>query len=172
VPQSETVFTSNGDLVCGKCAPFVGVHEHVERLRHDRLGQYEASSVHAVAAQEHAALARIEARGPAKAQATTACSRCGNAVPTAKMTYALNGQLMCISCSATYDDRAERRKIEGSMATGFLLGFFLSVFGLIIVKFYRKKTAEQDGVWIGLIVGSIVIYIPLLFFLVGKLALA
>ncbi|MDC0746443.1 hypothetical protein [Polyangium mundeleinium] len=154
------------------------MHAHVERAR---AAAYEEASrenngdkardADNVAARDHATFAAIEAAGPARAPATTVCFRCGTAVPTARMTYGLNGQLMCVACSATYDDRAERRKIEGSTAAGFLLGFFLSVFGLMIVKFVRKKPAEQDGVWIGLIAGSIVIYIPLFFFLTAKLAL-
>jgi hypothetical protein len=90
------------------------------------------------AALDFRALSAIAAAGPVETPVGVECGRCGNTVPTAKMTYALDGQPMCTACSATYDERAERRKINGDSWTGNLLGFFLcfflSVVGVWIVQ--------------------------------------
>jgi hypothetical protein len=111
------------------------------------------------AARDRAAFSAIGAAGPVTTPAAAECSRCGNTVPMAKMTYALDGRPMCTACSATYDERAERRKIEGTSTTGFLLGFFLSVVGVWIVQ-KRNKPAESNGVVFGFVAGSIFLYLP------------
>lgn len=175
VPQSETEFSSTGNLLCRRCANLNQAHAQVERAREAAYEQTRVASnafdyaikvaqrheADADAQRDHSILATIEAAGPIATPMDVECSRCKNTVHREQATYALDGQTMCKACAATYDPRAERRKKEGTFMVGFLFGFFFSIFGASYVHFFRKKSAEIDGAMIGLIAGTIIIYLPL-----------
>jgi len=160
-------------MLCARCATFGQAHAQVDRVRQAVYAQTgvagspidyamnvaQRRQADGDAARGHAVLGKIQAAGPVATHAAAECSRCGNTVPAERMGYALDGQQMCATCLATYDERGERRKIEGSITTGFLLGFFLSVVGVWIV-WKRDKPAEGKGLWFGFVAGTILLYFP------------
>jgi molecular chaperone DnaK len=175
VPQSETEISTSGGLICLSCAPLSHAHAHVARMQEDVYRRTSVASgpvdramkvgerarADQAARQEHEALHAIESAGVAALPTESACSRCGATVPTGKTTYAPDGQLICHSCFARNDERTDRLVAERAARTGFLLGFFLSVVGVILVVFIRNKPAEKKRIWIGFLAGTIIIYLPL-----------
>jgi hypothetical protein len=167
-------------LLCTRCATFNQAHAQVDRARqavYERtrvargavdyyMKVAERTQADEDAARDHATFSAIQAAGPAATPTAAECSRCGNTFPVERMTYALDGRQMCTACHATYDERAERRKIEGTSTTGFLLGFFLSAVGVWIVL-RRNKPAESAGLLFGVVAGTILLYIPAVFALLS-----
>jgi hypothetical protein len=183
VSQSDTEFSNNGTLLCLRCATVGHAHAHIDRMRDDVYARTRVTSVGRVdvirgggmaeraRADEEALRLHSDlssAAGVASpAPAELLCSRCGTAAPSDKMTYSLEGKLMCRACAAAYDERAERRKLEGTVTAGFLLGFFLSVVGVWIV-WNRDKPAENKGLWFGFAAGTVVLYLPAVIALLAK----
>ena len=56
---------------------------------------------------------------------------------------------MCRACASTYDSKAERTRIEGSLFVGFLWGFLLSIVGVGLIHPLDRKPAEKKGACVG-----------------------
>jgi hypothetical protein len=185
VPHSETEFSTSGALLCRHCANVRNAHAQAERVfenAYRAAGGYRSGNVIYVNSDHydevleakrtaeglHADLHAIAAQGPVEKAAELECSRCRAIVSTGTTTYSFEGKPMCRACAATYDERAERKKIDGTAAAGFALAFFLSVVGLWIVS-SRGKLAEKDAAKYGFAAGTIILYFPLLFVLLALL---
>ena len=166
VPRSETVYSSDGDLLCSRCGSFDAAHAQVERARqaaheassHNRgavgmiIGAVERAAADRRAGQMHSELVSVAVASPAQQAAAVPCWVCKTVVPRAETTLTLEGEPMCRSCAATYDAAAERRRIEGSLFLGFLMGFFLSVLGIGAAYALNRKPAEKKGAVIGAVI--------------------
>lgn len=159
VPQTETVYSNQGALLCSRCASVHAAHEQVERARDAAAEGLIAGrglgdivnmvAVEHKAGQLHGEIAAAGRMGAAPVASTVPCSRCRTVVPRTSTTLSLEGEAMCSSCAATYDAAADRKRLEGSLFVGFLWGFFLSIIGIGLVYLLDRRPAEKKGAVIG-----------------------
>jgi hypothetical protein len=175
VPQTETVFSNQGDLLCSRCGAFDSAHAQVERARaaaHEEAGRhrgaiglvvgaFERAAADRQAGQMHSDLVAVAHTGPAQHASTVPCSRCNAIVPRSDTTLSLEGDAMCRQCASTYDAAAERRRIEGSLFIGFLWGFLLSIVGVGLTHVLGRRPAEKKGAWVGATIQFGLIYFAL-----------
>lgn len=159
VPQTETVYSNQGALLCTRCANVRAAHEQVERVRDAAVKDAISGSgfggivrmvvVENKAGELHDEIALAARSGQAPVSQTVPCSRCRTVVPRSTTTLSLEGEALCSSCAATYDAASERKRLEGSLFVGFLWGFFLSAIGIGLVYLLDRKPAEKKGAVIG-----------------------
>ncbi|MBK8254070.1 MAG: hypothetical protein IPK82_15570 [Polyangiaceae bacterium] len=159
VPQSETTYSPQGALLCGRCSQAHAAHAQVERARDAAAHQAALGrgigdivnliSVEAKAGSLHREIAEARHTAVQPQSTTVACFRCRTVVPRGATTLSLEGEPMCSACNAAYDPVAERKRIEGSLFLGFLWGFFLSVIGIGLVYALNRKPAEKKGAVVG-----------------------
>lgn len=173
VERASTVFTTDGELLCGRCGAFDAAHAQVERARaaaHESASQHSSAIGLVIGAVERAAANRRagEMHGELVATARTAtrqqaaavpCSRCRAMVLRAETTLSLEGEPMCRECAAGYDAVADRRRLEGSLFVGFLWGFFLSFVGVGLTHLLQRKPAEKKGAMVAAFMGLTIAYV-------------
>lgn len=162
VPRTETVFSHDGDLLCARCGAFDAAHAQVERAR---AAAHEASSrggpggaVGAIvgiaqraaadrqAGQMHSDLVGLRyTSGVVPAGSNVPCARCQTVVPRTETTLTIEGDPMCRTCAASYDQVAEQRAKEGSLLPGILLGAILPGIGIGIAYAVSQKPAVRKG---------------------------
>lgn len=172
VPQTETVFSTSGDLLCQRCSSFEGAHAQVERGRaaaYDAAGQHRGAigmivgAVERVAADRqagslHSELAQVAVARPNVQAHMVPCAKCRNLVPRTDTTLSFEGETMCRSCAAGYDAVAERKRLEGSFFLGLLWGLFGSFIGLGLTYMLHRTPAEKKGALAGALLPWVVLY--------------
>jgi hypothetical protein len=159
VPQSDTTYSTQGTLLCQRCATAHAAHAQVERARDAAaeglmFGNALTSVVNAAVVEHkahhlHGEIAAAARSGPAPVSSTVACSRCRTVVLRSSTTLSLEGEALCPSCAASYDAASERKRLEGSLFIGFLWGFLLSFVGIGLVYLLDRKPAEKKGAIVG-----------------------
>lgn len=174
VPQTETTYSSQGTLLCQRCATAQAAHAQVERARdaatHGLVFGGITDVVNAAVVEHkahglHEEIAVAARSGPSAAPQTVACARCRTVVHRSSTTLSLEGDALCPSCAATYDAAAERKRIEGSLFLGFLWGFFLSIIGIGLAYLLDRKPAEKKGAIVGAAIAFGLFYVFVLPFL-------
>ncbi len=149
VPQAESEFSTNGDLLCRSCGSLAEAHAEIDREVVHRTRSAHAGALaddlpsDAVESKndggvprlgrsaEHRELDRLarEAQGQ-RLPETLRCSRCSHSVLRGASSYDVQGAPLCADCFARYDlNAAQEPSRRGQFWNGLI---FTLVIGLVI----------------------------------------
>jgi hypothetical protein len=155
MPQSESVFSQTGDLVCMRCHGFSTAHAQVERARAAMVEQAQGrgmiahlvatSQADAVATHKHHELHAMQRGGtPLAAPSRIVCQSCGTVVPSAEAVFTPAGMNVCRPCEGRMRSRSDdlRAKNDVQLKIVGLVAFLVILAIGIALLIYVLRHAD------------------------------